>query len=173
MGQPRRTPPHEDLEPSDGQLAGHAGTSNGLRKNAYGRRSHQVEDVVAMKCPNCGAENPDEKKFCGDCGSPLKAVDGLSAKWKKSLAKQTASIIILISVLLIIIGLGFNDRGEDLGRVFGLHEVGTSFVSLAWFFGFLGIAGFFVAGLAYLLTLPIPRKERSLIRQPELPGKGP
>ena len=24
-----------------------------------------------MKCQNCGAENPDSKKFCGDCGEPL------------------------------------------------------------------------------------------------------
>jgi predicted nucleic acid-binding Zn ribbon protein len=24
-----------------------------------------------MKCPICGAENPEGKKFCGDCGKPL------------------------------------------------------------------------------------------------------
>ncbi|HEY2200641.1 MAG TPA: zinc ribbon domain-containing protein, partial [Solirubrobacteraceae bacterium] len=22
-------------------------------------------------CPSCGAANPDGKRFCGDCGSPL------------------------------------------------------------------------------------------------------
>jgi tetratricopeptide (TPR) repeat protein/archaellum biogenesis ATPase FlaH len=27
-----------------------------------------------MKCPNCEAENPDNKKFCGDCGAKLKTV---------------------------------------------------------------------------------------------------
>jgi len=24
-----------------------------------------------MRCPSCGSENPPEKRFCGDCGSPL------------------------------------------------------------------------------------------------------
>src|SRR5262249_15202373 len=24
-----------------------------------------------MECPSCGAVNPDGKKFCGDCGTPL------------------------------------------------------------------------------------------------------
>lgn len=24
-----------------------------------------------MKCPNCGAENPEAKKFCGDCGKEI------------------------------------------------------------------------------------------------------
>ena len=26
-----------------------------------------------MRCRNCGAENPQEKKFCGDCGNALSA----------------------------------------------------------------------------------------------------
>jgi len=26
---------------------------------------------VAMKCPNCGAENPEGQKFCGNCGHSL------------------------------------------------------------------------------------------------------
>ena len=24
-----------------------------------------------MRCASCGSENPDSKRFCGDCGSPL------------------------------------------------------------------------------------------------------
>src|SRR5215472_6003238 len=24
-----------------------------------------------MRCSKCGAENPERKKFCGDCGTPL------------------------------------------------------------------------------------------------------
>ena len=24
-----------------------------------------------MKCPNCGSDNPDSQRFCGNCGSPL------------------------------------------------------------------------------------------------------
>ena len=26
-----------------------------------------------MKCPKCKVENPDTKKFSGDCGAPLEA----------------------------------------------------------------------------------------------------
>ena len=26
---------------------------------------------MAMKCPSCGTENPEGKKFCGDCGRKL------------------------------------------------------------------------------------------------------
>ena len=24
-----------------------------------------------MRCSKCGSDNPEDKKFCGDCGSPL------------------------------------------------------------------------------------------------------
>jgi rRNA maturation endonuclease Nob1 len=27
-----------------------------------------------MKCASCGADNPEGKKFCGDCGKELKEV---------------------------------------------------------------------------------------------------
>ena len=129
-----------------------------------------------MKCPNCGAETPDGKKFCGDCGSPLDAVEGLSAKWQRRLAQQTASIIVLISVLLVILGLGFNNAGEDLRNIQSLDSdlylVGSALVHLAWLFGLFGIAGFFVAGLAYLLSLPIPKKEKEkgLVPVPKTPN---
>jgi len=26
---------------------------------------------TSMKCSNCGSENPEGKKFCGDCGREL------------------------------------------------------------------------------------------------------
>jgi len=112
-----------------------------------------------MKCPNCGAENPEGKKFCGDCGSPL---NGLSAKWQVRIAKQIATVILLISVLLIIIGLGFNSASEDVSRAYtyGDGPVGSELLDLAWLFAWLGIIGFLVAGFAYLFSLPTPKKER-------------
>ena len=24
-----------------------------------------------MRCSKCGSDNPEDKRFCGDCGSPL------------------------------------------------------------------------------------------------------
>jgi len=127
---------------------------------------------MAVECPNCGAENPEEKKYCGDCGLPLGAVGDMAAKWQRRLAKQTAYIIILISVLLIYIGLGFNATGEDLRRVYGYFYAGSALVHLAWFLGLSGIGGFFVAGLAYLLSLPIPKKEmkKGLVPEPKPPN---
>ncbi|MFX0198908.1 MAG: protein kinase [Candidatus Hodarchaeota archaeon] len=29
--------------------------------------------MMSTKCPKCNTENPDSKKFCGDCGTPLEA----------------------------------------------------------------------------------------------------
>ena len=26
-----------------------------------------------LVCPSCGAENPEDKRFCGDCGTKLEA----------------------------------------------------------------------------------------------------
>ena len=36
-----------------------------------------------MKCPICGCENPDDYKFCHDCGSPLnftESIDDLTSE---------------------------------------------------------------------------------------------
>jgi len=27
-----------------------------------------------MNCPSCGAENPDDKRFCGDCGTDIQSL---------------------------------------------------------------------------------------------------
>jgi serine/threonine protein kinase/tetratricopeptide (TPR) repeat protein len=31
----------------------------------------QTEGMMSTKCPKCHAENPDNKKYCGECASPL------------------------------------------------------------------------------------------------------
>ncbi len=33
---------------------------------------------MAIKCPKCKVENPDTKKFCGDCGAPLETAEDIS-----------------------------------------------------------------------------------------------
>jgi len=94
---------------------------------------------------------------------PLKPGEELGIKVQKRIAKQTASVIALISVLLIIIGLGFNSASEDVSRAYtyGDGPVGSELLDLAWLFAWLGIIGFLVAGLAYLLSLPTPKKEKT------------
>ncbi|MBU0685527.1 MAG: zinc ribbon domain-containing protein [Thermoplasmatota archaeon] len=114
-----------------------------------------------MKCANCGAENPDDKRFCGDCGSPFKPREAPGIKLQRRLDKETAFIIILIFVLLIIIGFGFlraanylNDKGIEI------QYVAHSFYNLAWFFGWHGVAGFFMAELALWFSNPTRKKEK-------------
>lgn len=31
---------------------------------------------MAVKCPRCGEENPEDKRYCGDCGFPLNLGSG-------------------------------------------------------------------------------------------------
>lgn len=97
---------------------------------------------------------------------PLKPGEELGIKVQKRIGKQTAYVIVLISVLLIVIGLGFNSASEDVSRsyTYGDGPVGSELLDLAWLFGWLGVAGFFIAGLALLLsypTLPTPKKEKT------------
>jgi len=78
------------------------------------------------------------------------------------IAKHTAYVIMLISVLLIIIALGFNSASEDVSRAYtyGDGPVGSELLDLAWLFAWLGIVGFTVAGVAYLFSLPTPETEK-------------
>lgn len=120
-----------------------------------------------MKCASCGAENPDDKRFCGDCGSPLKSGESLSIKLKKRIAYQTAVVIALVSVLLMVIGLGFLGEANHLDAWGGdVAMVGHSFFNLAWFFGWLGVAGFVIAGLALLFSYPTLKSEKKVKSEP-------
>jgi rRNA maturation endonuclease Nob1 len=45
-----------------------------------------------MKCSNCGSENPDGKRFCGDCGKELATEAGTTRKCSacgRSLTEET------------------------------------------------------------------------------------
>ena len=59
-----------------------------------------------MFCPKCGKENPDDKQFCGECGSPLiKRVlpDTQNNTQKKTVSSPSAGMIIV--GILIILGM--------------------------------------------------------------------
>ncbi len=115
-----------------------------------------------MKCPACGADNPDDKRFCGDCGSQLGQREAMNVLWQKRLAKQTGLIFVSISVLLIIIALGIKGQSDSLSSYtleftalkHALHEI-------AVFLGWLGVIGFLVSGLAYLFSLPTPPRKKT------------
>jgi serine/threonine protein kinase/tetratricopeptide (TPR) repeat protein len=40
---------------------------------------------VAIKCPKCQSENPDNKQFCGDCGTKLTPIEEVQPSFTKTL----------------------------------------------------------------------------------------
>ncbi|MBN2517390.1 MAG: DUF2116 family Zn-ribbon domain-containing protein [Candidatus Altiarchaeota archaeon] len=52
-----------------------------------------------IKCPKCGAENPDDKKFCGDCGAKI---GEKSRNRTLRLAIMIIAIGVIIAMLLYI-----------------------------------------------------------------------
>lgn len=53
-----------------------------------------------MKCPDCGAENPDGKNYCSDCGSPITLPQPLH---QPRLSKTALTFAIVLSVVLIVV----------------------------------------------------------------------
>lgn len=68
-------------------------------------------------CKKCGAELPDDAKFCVKCGSELEKKDGGSNYWK-----GVIGIILLISGILTLGGIDYDFT--SLGVVVG-YAVGT------------------------------------------------
>lgn len=113
---------------------------------------------------------------------PLKPGEELGIKVQKHIGKQTAYVILLISVLLVIIGLGIKSAADGLPNMdLDLYYVGHALHNIAWLVGLLGVAGFFVAGLALLLSYPTPptpkkektngeEKEKGLVAVPKPPN---
>jgi len=65
---------------------------------------------VAVKCPKCQAENPETKKFCGECGTPL----GLSGEPTESFTRTLETPVVGLTT-----GATFANRYqiiEELGQ---------------------------------------------------------
>jgi hypothetical protein len=76
---------------------------------------------MTVKCPNCGAENPEGKKFCGDCGvaipqppppPPVQPTQPMYVQpkkgWTRSNWKGLVSVVVVVLVVLSIVGLIYN-----------------------------------------------------------------
>ena len=87
-----------------------------------------------MKCPICGCENPDDYKFCHDCGNPLivndlnRSFDDLSNSDDFS-AFNSKKLIIICYIIAILFGWG----SFLLSFLFGSY-------------GFIGFIGLFFPG---------------------------
>jgi hypothetical protein len=58
-----------------------------------------------MFCPKCGKEKPNDKQFCGECGSPLfkRVPTDTQSTQKKTVSSPDAGMIII--GILIILGM--------------------------------------------------------------------
>jgi class 3 adenylate cyclase/tetratricopeptide (TPR) repeat protein len=70
--------------------------------------------ALGLTCAACGAENPEEKKFCGDCGAPLGEVpgDAIPAAAPPAPAEAPVAERRLVSVLFADL-VGFTTLSES------------------------------------------------------------
>lgn len=108
-----------------------------------------------MKCATCGRDNPDDNKFCGQCGSPLGSAVSLTEAWQKRHALHTGLTFVAVSILLIIIGFGIKGTADGIDQSY--FVIKGPLRDIAFLFFWLGAIGFAVSGFAYLLSLPTPR----------------
>ncbi len=87
--------------------------------------------------------------------------EALHMRWQKRIARQIGYVFLSISVLLIIIALGIKGQADKIHPYFDFGgPVSHALMNIAWLFAILGIVGFFVAGLAYLFSLPVPARRK-------------
>jgi hypothetical protein len=68
---------------------------------------------MTMKCPNCGTENPEGKRFCGDCGTilppptpPVQPAQPTPTLAKQSwLASNWKVLAVVVVVVLVVLSL--------------------------------------------------------------------
>lgn len=71
-----------------------------------------------MKCPICGAENPEGKDWCGDCGTRLpepashesispmaQKPEALKARWSAAPTKTRKLIVLAIAIMVVILAI--------------------------------------------------------------------
>ena len=70
---------------------------------------------MAVKCPNCGAENPEGKKFCGDCGAvipqqaPLQVQSSQQGpiQYRQAWASSHVRTIVALVIVFVVVILAF------------------------------------------------------------------
>ena len=92
-----------------------------------------------MKCPVCGCENPDDYKFCHDCGNPLIFNDLSNSDDFPSF--DSKKLIIIGYIIAILFGWG----SFILSALFGSY-------------GFIGFIGLFFPGFKLNSKDPNMRK---------------
>jgi len=96
----------------DSVICSNCGTDNPANKRFCG----DCGSPLASGCPTCGATNPPDKRFCGDCGSPLASGDPASPSRVRPRAPTPAPVAErrLVSILFAdLVGFTTLADGRD------------------------------------------------------------
>ena len=78
--------------------------------------------MMAVRCPNCGAENPPGSRFCNNCGATLtlepSAVDRLIEEYRRKLDSDPGNAMTRYNL-----GLAYEYRGEHDLAILELEKV--------------------------------------------------
>ena len=113
-----------------------------------------------MYCTNCGHKNPENSRFCEQCGTPLEGGQqtppaGQGMKIIPSLAKTSLPVWVLVSVIAgVAILLGFLLPWMRAGLFgYGVKVSGLTFIFYIFRILFSGILGWLEAGQVFLLVV--------------------
>jgi hypothetical protein len=113
-----------------------------------------------MYCTNCGHKNPENSRFCEQCGTPLEGGQqtlpaGQGMKIIPSLAKTSLPVWVLVSVIAgVTILLGFLLPWMRAGLFgYGVKVSGLTFIFYIFRIMFSGILGWLEAGQVFLLVV--------------------
>ena len=113
-----------------------------------------------MYCTNCGHKNPENSRFCEQCGTPLQAGQqtppaSSGTGFKLPFAASTAPIWVLVSVIAgAAVLLGFLLPWMSAGLFgYGVKVSGLTFIFYIFRIMFSGILGWLDGGQAFLLVV--------------------
>lgn len=120
-----------------------------------------------MYCSKCGHANPDNSRFCEQCGTPLQAGQqtpptgqhypptGPGGGYQPPRAATTTPIWVLVSVIAgAAIILGFVLPWMSVGMFgFGVRSSGLTFIFYLFATMFSGALGYLNGGLAFLVVI--------------------
>lgn len=126
-----------------------------------------------MKCPRCGVEVSENRRFCGDCGSRMGPTSDSDIKERIVFGKNLSAIILTVCVFLFICAYGVYDTSEDIAgwmasysssgdgeTVDALWHVSNELEDLSINLAILGTVGMFAAGFVLFLAYHIPKKNK-------------
>lgn len=113
-----------------------------------------------MYCTNCGHKNPENSRFCEQCGTPLTAGQqqppaSPGIGFKLPIAASTTPIWVLVSVIAgAAVILGFLLPWMSAGLFgYGVRVSGLTFIFYIFRIMFSGILGWLGGGEAFLLVI--------------------